>query len=182
MLNLWGLRGQSISSESKSGSSCGVWLWSRAGGLVAIQTWGSSCVHARGHRWQGVRGYPRTLRVHRPPVLWIHHKMQAHNPPCSIRGVATGPQEVGTRGGFWFSCKIYKNSQFTCITGALSSPVRNRTFKNFLPFSYGIRWIIVPVSGGDASSKYGALLDWPCLYLPPMLAVSGSGLVPICYT
>ena len=39
--------GQTISSESKSGVS--RWLWSRAGLLVAIHMWGSSCVHTRGH-------------------------------------------------------------------------------------------------------------------------------------
>ncbi len=43
--------GQTVSSESKSGVSW--WLWSRAGVLVAIQMWGSSCVHTPGHRRQG---------------------------------------------------------------------------------------------------------------------------------
>ena len=40
--------GQTIGSESKSGVS--KWLWSRAGVLVAIQTWG---VHTWGHRRKG---------------------------------------------------------------------------------------------------------------------------------
>ncbi len=107
----------------------------QAGGLVAIQMWGPSCMHAQGCRW--LRG-----EIREPRTLWVHGTVQQPVTnryrglfPLSVSPSISGRFHISSQGfvtGFVVGCFTYPKGEVLVKDANLSDKSRQSCYSDFV--------------------------------------------------